>query len=120
MVHRRAAAAAKALPPDYMLVLPLAHKSVRDLLHECGWRPSWRHILELGLQVAAGMQHIHAANILHRDLKPANLLASDEQVRWCRRVLPGGGGGKRGCASHQRAPSATICVCGRGGASVRS
>ncbi|KAG2450587.1 hypothetical protein HYH02_004427 [Chlamydomonas schloesseri] len=69
---------ARCLPPDYMLVLPLAAcGNLRDALHERGWRPSWTQLLGLARQVAAGMQHVHGAGVLHRDIKPANMLLAD-------------------------------------------
>ncbi|GLI68583.1 hypothetical protein VaNZ11_013053 [Volvox africanus] len=69
---------ARALPPDYMIVLPLAAGgNVRHALYDRGWRPSWRQLLGLAFSVAAGMEYVHAAGILHRDLKPANLLLLD-------------------------------------------
>ncbi|GFR48621.1 hypothetical protein Agub_g10535, partial [Astrephomene gubernaculifera] len=67
--------AARALPPDYLMVLPLAPGgTVRQALYDRGWRPSWRQLLGLAHRIAAGMEHLHAAGVLHRDIKPANLL----------------------------------------------
>ncbi|GIL61123.1 hypothetical protein Vafri_15520 [Volvox africanus] len=69
---------ARALPPDYMIVLPLAAGgNVRQALYDWGWRPSWRQLLGLAYAVATGMECVHAAGIVHRDLKPANLLLLD-------------------------------------------
>jgi serine/threonine protein kinase len=39
-----------------------------------GWRPGWREVVALALDVAAGVAAIHAAGILHRDIKTSNLL----------------------------------------------
>lgn len=45
---------ARCLPPDYMLVLPLAEAgTLRHALHERGWRPSWTQLLGLARQVGA-------------------------------------------------------------------
>ncbi|PNH05269.1 Protein kinase and PP2C-like domain-containing protein [Tetrabaena socialis] len=76
---------ARAMPPDYMLVLPLAGGgNLRNALHERGWRPSWSQLLGMAAQMAAGMQHIHSIGVLHRDMKPANVLLLDHAT--------GGGG----------------------------
>lgn len=32
------------------------------------------------LQIALGLQHLHASNIVHRDIKPANILINKEGV----------------------------------------
>ncbi|KAL6753218.1 kinase-like domain-containing protein [Haematococcus lacustris] len=37
-------------------------------------RPVMSHILELALDIAAGMAHVHSRNIVHGDLTPANVL----------------------------------------------
>ncbi|KXZ48955.1 hypothetical protein GPECTOR_24g245 [Gonium pectorale] len=69
---------ARSLPPDYLLVLPLANGgTLRTALYERGWRPGWRAVLDVARQVASGLAHVHAAGVLHRDLKPANLLLLD-------------------------------------------
>ncbi|PNG99204.1 Protein kinase and PP2C-like domain-containing protein, partial [Tetrabaena socialis] len=42
---------ARAMPPDYMLVLPLAGGgNLRNALHERGWRPSWSQLLGMAAQ----------------------------------------------------------------------
>lgn len=66
--------AARCLPPDYALVMPLEGRSLRHRLYDDGWRPDWPAVLAIASQLASALAHVHAAGILHRDIKPANLL----------------------------------------------
>lgn len=38
-------------------------------------------ILEIMMQMAHGIEHLHQINIIHRDLKPENILMVDEKVK---------------------------------------
>lgn len=38
------------------------------------------HLCPPPLQIALGLQHLHASNIVHRDIKPANILINKEGV----------------------------------------
>lgn len=74
--------AARALPPDYLLVMPLAATTLHAKLYQMGWRPSTGELLQLALQAAEGLSAVHAAGLVHRDLKPSNMLLTDEGQLW--------------------------------------
>lgn len=45
---------------------------------------SWGHVQEMSMQMAAGMAHVHAQDIVHRDVKSCNFLVSrDGTVKVC-------------------------------------
>ncbi|MEW5300300.1 MAG: hypothetical protein WDW36_003240 [Sanguina aurantia] len=68
--------AARSLPPDYLLVLPLMPSTCKSLIYEAAYAPVWQTVLRIARGVASGMVHVHSSGVLHRDLKPANLLLS--------------------------------------------
>lgn len=74
--------AARALPPDYLLVMPLAATTLHHKLYQMGWRPSTIDLLQLALQAAEGLTAVHAAGLVHRDLKPSNMLLTDDGQVW--------------------------------------
>lgn len=74
--------AARALPPDYLLVMPLAATTLHHKLYQMGWRPSTVELLQLALQASEGLAAVHAAGLVHRDLKPSNMLLTDEGRVW--------------------------------------
>lgn len=74
--------AARALPPDYLSVMPLAATTLHAKLYQIGWRPSTVELLQLALQAAEGLTAVHAAGLVHRDLKPSNMLLTDEGNMW--------------------------------------
>eukprot|EP00879_Flechtneria_rotunda_P011437 GHRR01011947.1.p1 GENE.GHRR01011947.1~~GHRR01011947.1.p1 ORF type:complete len:225 (+),score=70.21 GHRR01011947.1:266-940(+) len=74
--------AARALPPDYLLVMPLAATTLHTKLYQFGWRPQLQELLQLATQAAEGLVAVHAKGLVHRDLKPSNLLLSNEGWVW--------------------------------------
>jgi serine/threonine protein kinase len=73
---------ARALPPDYLMVMPLAATTLHGKLYQLGWRPSHVELLHLALQAAEGLAAVHAKGLVHRDLKPSNMLMSYEGQLW--------------------------------------
>jgi non-specific serine/threonine protein kinase len=59
---------------SYLLALELVRgATVAELLREVGPLPP-RAVVDLGIQVCAGLAHVHDAGLVHRDVKAANLL----------------------------------------------
>jgi serine/threonine-protein kinase len=61
----------------YIVMDYVAGTTLRDLLDDSGALAPTR-ALDLARQLAAGLAHAHAQDIVHRDIKPANLMISDE------------------------------------------
>ena len=55
--------------------------SLEALLHDHQQEVLWKTRVAIGLQVALGMEHLHARNMLHRDLKSANVLLNEQHSR---------------------------------------
>ncbi|KAI8470546.1 MAG: phosphatase 2C-like domain-containing protein [Monoraphidium minutum] len=70
--------AAHALPPGYLLVMPLAAGTLHGRVHRQGWRPSWRELLGVGAALADALAAVHAAGVVHRDVKAANVLLTED------------------------------------------
>lgn len=73
---------ARALPPDYLLVMPLASATLHSKLYQLGWRPSTLELLQLAVQAAEGLAAVHAKGLVHRDIKPSNMLVGFEGQLW--------------------------------------
>jgi serine/threonine protein kinase len=73
---------ARALPPDYLMVMPLAATTLHGKMYQLGWRPNTVELLHLALQAAEGLAAVHAKGMVHRDLKPSNMLLSYEGQLW--------------------------------------
>ena len=66
---------------NFLVMEYVEGRSLRELLDELGTVPETL-LRELAVQIAAGLDAIHAAGIIHRDLKPENvLITNDYQVR---------------------------------------
>ncbi|KAA8498642.1 Protein kinase and PP2C-like domain-containing protein [Porphyridium purpureum] len=64
--------------PNYVLVSPyLPGGSLFDVLHKKGARFGFRRVLELAIQLASAVHHLHEHGLLHRDLKTANVLLDE-------------------------------------------
>lgn len=51
--------------------------SLKDVLKSRGKLP-WRDAAECCIQIAKGLEAIHAQNVIHRDLKPENIFLADD------------------------------------------
>ncbi|MHC4407681.1 MAG: serine/threonine-protein kinase [Planctomycetota bacterium] len=66
---------------NYMVMEFVRGKSLRELLVELGTVPETL-LREIALQLSAGLNAIHSADIIHRDIKPENVLITrDHTVR---------------------------------------
>ena len=52
-------------------------EDLASLLRRVGRLPAEK-VLDIGIQLCAGLAAAHAQNVLHRDLKPANVLIDDD------------------------------------------
>jgi hypothetical protein len=57
---------ARALPPHYCTVMPLAATNLHHKLYEQGWQPGWGEVLRIGADIAEALEHVHAQGVVHR------------------------------------------------------
>ena len=57
-----------------LICMELADKSLYQYLHTEKKKPSLQQSINLAMQIARGMHHIHQHGLVHRDLKSANVL----------------------------------------------
>ena len=62
---------------QYYIAMELVDKGSLDDLIEVQGRVSELQVLQVGLQVASGLQAAHGAGLIHRDVKPGNILFAD-------------------------------------------
>ena len=65
----------------YVLVMPLADKSLRQHIADNGGRLSTEEALHVLLDVAKALEGLEKSEVVHRDIKPANILFWDG--KWC-------------------------------------
>ena len=62
---------------QYYIAMELVDKGSLDDLMQLQGRVSELQVLNVGLQVASGLQAAHNAGLIHRDVKPGNILFAD-------------------------------------------
>ena len=62
---------------QYYIAMELVDKGSLDDLMQLQGRVSELQVLQVGLQVAGGLQAAHEAGLIHRDVKPGNILFAD-------------------------------------------
>lgn len=63
----------------YMVMDYVDGKSLADIIKERGRLPV-KESIDVAMQVASGLAHLHQKGILHRDLKPSNIMLTDSGV----------------------------------------
>ena len=63
----------------YLTMELMSRGSLDDRITKLGKLPE-QEVLELGIQIAGGLQSAHARGLLHRDIKPGNILFNSEGV----------------------------------------
>ena len=62
---------------QYYIAMELVDKGSLDDLMQLQGRVAELQVLQVGLQVAGGLQAAHEAGLIHRDVKPGNILFAD-------------------------------------------
>lgn len=70
----------ESLGIDYLVMERLQGEDLATRIERNGALASER-VVELGIQVADALAHVHEAGVLHRDLKPANVFLASRGVR---------------------------------------
>jgi serine/threonine protein kinase len=68
--------------PPFIVMELLEGKNLEKLC--CGKAMPYSRLIELGIQLADGLDTAHRKGILHRDIKPANIFQTERRSRWPR------------------------------------
>lgn len=59
---------------DYVLVIELLHKTLKELFETCKSKFSTKTVLYIGMQVISRFETLHDLGLLYRDVKPENFM----------------------------------------------
>lgn len=73
---------ARAIPPHYYMVMPKEGDNLYNVMHHQKYRPEWKDVLDIGIQICEAICEIHRNGIVHRDIKTKNILLSHDDEKY--------------------------------------